>query len=99
MKVKEYIRSLEDRELARFLTGFNVSNIVDNKYCRKLCPHRTVPDGYGGFLCDVDLERDGCPHMDEDMVHEWLNREMDEEVEKEMFSQEGAGAGYADKET
>ena len=76
MKVKDYIRQLNDEELVNFLMEFDRRKIIDIPWCSKKCPHRIrVNQEYS--KCNIDLEKQGCPYEnDSEVLKVWLEEEV-----------------------
>lgn len=73
MKRKEYIQSLDKKELAKFLADFSLDNISDWWCTEGRCPNKRN----GSDDCILNLEETECPYeRDEDVLEIWLDEEV-----------------------
>ncbi len=79
MKIIEYIKQMNDEELAEFILNFDM-NIVSSIMCQAHCPHRCI-DEHGNSRCSRDDDEE-CLYPDEKMVKDWLNLEKNKTKEE-----------------
>lgn len=76
MKRYEYLQHLSPVYFYEFLRTFSKEYVMDN-WCAARCPKRIDPAYLGDKDCQLDLEREGCPYSDDDLLKIWLEEEVD----------------------
>ena len=73
MRRVDYIRQMTDEEMKQFIIKLKTA-IPEYEWCGGLCPH-VIENG-----CDIDVEKEICPYLDEDIARYWLEAEFKNKV-------------------